>query len=56
MINVTWNENEHLVIESVVDDKVGVRLIVEESGDAKNKVVHVNVDEQLQGQKVVFHS
>ena len=55
MLRLSWNENEHIVVESVVDETVVATLVIEESGDAKNKVVHVKLDEQTGATKVLFH-
>jgi hypothetical protein len=41
MLRLSWNENEHIVIECVVKDEVVASLVIEESGDAVNKILHV---------------
>lgn len=55
MLRLTWNEDEHIVIECVVEDEVVGSLVVEESGDAVNKVVHITTDSGDRA-KIVFHA
>jgi hypothetical protein len=40
---VSW-DSDSLVVESVVDGDVQLRFVIEESGDAVRKVVHVTRD------------
>ena len=57
MLRLRWggDENDHIVIECVVEEEVVGTLDIEESGDAVNKVVHITTDSGDRA-KVVFHA
>lgn len=50
-LRLSWNENEHIVVECLGEGKENVvaSLVIEETGDAVNKIIHITANSSDKG-------